>query len=98
MKNRPEGLVTLGAYCFCELRRMRESSLDLPMTGEWCPRERVALIHAIIKHLNTFSILFCFWVCFCGLLPFFLYNSFFFIFFLLIFCLFCVMGYELFIF
>ena len=51
---------------------MRESSLDLLMTGEWCPRERFALLHAIIKHLNTFSILFCFWGCFCGLLPFFL--------------------------
>ena len=36
----------------------------------------------IFKHIFY---LFCFWVCFCGLSPFFPYNSFLFIFFLLIF-------------
>ena len=60
-----------------------EGLSELDLVNRLCPR-KVRVAACGFKRLKTYFILFCVWVCFCGLSPFF-YNSFLFTFFLSVF-------------
>ena len=90
--SRPESLDAPKASCFRRFGANAGKLLELALVKEWCPRERIALLHAIINIKKNFLFCFVFGYVFCGLLPFFSYNSFLLIFFLLVFLLFCFKG------
>ena len=75
--------------------------MDLTLVSEWCPRERIALLHDKTLDDKTLEDIFYLVLClgmFLWAAALFSYNTFLLIFFLLIFLLFCFIGSELSIF
>ena len=57
-ENRLQSLEALKAYCFSRFGANAGKLLELALVKGWCPRERIALQHAIINIKKHF--LFCF--------------------------------------
>ena len=49
IKNRPEVLDALKTNCFGRFGANAGKLLELALVKGWCPRERIALLHAIIN-------------------------------------------------
>ena len=71
-ENRPQSLDALKAYCFRRFGANAGKLFELALVSERCPRERIALLHAIINIKRHFLFGFVFGHVFVGCRPFFL--------------------------